>query len=67
MNVDIATWVRLLRNAIPTGSNVPAYTASFTGNMPSAGWVTSTPANPQNRGFFLLFIYFLFENTTVWW
>uniref|UniRef100_A0AAQ4Q523 protein kinase C n=1 Tax=Gasterosteus aculeatus aculeatus TaxID=481459 RepID=A0AAQ4Q523_GASAC len=37
MNVDIATWVRLLRNAIPTGSNVPAYTASFTGNMPSAG------------------------------
>uniref|UniRef100_G3NSB4 protein kinase C n=1 Tax=Gasterosteus aculeatus aculeatus TaxID=481459 RepID=G3NSB4_GASAC len=50
MNVDIATWVRLLRNAIPTGSNVPAYTASFTGNMPSAGWVTSTPANPQNRG-----------------
>uniref|UniRef100_A0A3B5MAY3 protein kinase C n=1 Tax=Xiphophorus couchianus TaxID=32473 RepID=A0A3B5MAY3_9TELE len=23
MNVDIATWVRLLRNAIPTGSNTP--------------------------------------------
>ncbi|XP_037332219.2 serine/threonine-protein kinase N1-like isoform X2 [Pungitius pungitius] len=37
MNVDIATWVRLLRNAIPTGGNVPAYTPSFTGNMPSAG------------------------------
>ncbi|KAM8844296.1 serine/threonine-protein kinase N2-like isoform 4-T4 [Spinachia spinachia] len=37
MNVDIATWVRLLRNAIPTGSNVPAYTPSFTCNMPSAG------------------------------
>ncbi|XP_026180229.1 serine/threonine-protein kinase N1b isoform X5 [Mastacembelus armatus] len=30
MNVDIATWVRLLRNAIPTGSNAPAYTPSFT-------------------------------------
>uniref|UniRef100_A0A8C7FAS1 protein kinase C n=1 Tax=Oncorhynchus kisutch TaxID=8019 RepID=A0A8C7FAS1_ONCKI len=26
MNVDIATWVRLLRNAIPTGNNVPSYT-----------------------------------------
>ncbi|MEQ2204005.1 Serine/threonine-protein kinase N1 [Xenoophorus captivus] len=24
MNVDIATWVRLLRNAIPSGSNTPA-------------------------------------------
>nr|XP_020478801.1 serine/threonine-protein kinase N1-like isoform X2 [Monopterus albus] len=30
MNVDIATWVRLLRNAIPTGNNTPAYTPSFT-------------------------------------
>ncbi|XP_034750433.1 serine/threonine-protein kinase N1b isoform X4 [Etheostoma cragini] len=29
MNVDIATWVRLLRNAIPSGSNAPAYTPSF--------------------------------------
>uniref|UniRef100_A0A673CM53 protein kinase C n=1 Tax=Sphaeramia orbicularis TaxID=375764 RepID=A0A673CM53_9TELE len=26
MNVDIATWVRLLRNAIPSGGNTPAYT-----------------------------------------
>uniref|UniRef100_A0A4W5RVV2 protein kinase C n=1 Tax=Hucho hucho TaxID=62062 RepID=A0A4W5RVV2_9TELE len=26
MDVDIATWVRLLRNAIPTGNNVPSYT-----------------------------------------
>uniref|UniRef100_A0A8C8D525 protein kinase C n=1 Tax=Oncorhynchus tshawytscha TaxID=74940 RepID=A0A8C8D525_ONCTS len=26
MNVDIATWVRLLRNAIPTGNNIPSYT-----------------------------------------
>uniref|UniRef100_A0A3Q3FQE9 protein kinase C n=1 Tax=Kryptolebias marmoratus TaxID=37003 RepID=A0A3Q3FQE9_KRYMA len=25
MNVDIATWVRLLRNAIPSGSNASAY------------------------------------------
>uniref|UniRef100_A0A8D3BXT5 protein kinase C n=1 Tax=Scophthalmus maximus TaxID=52904 RepID=A0A8D3BXT5_SCOMX len=32
MNVDIATWVRLLRNAIPSGSNTPAYTPSFTNN-----------------------------------
>ncbi|XP_033500931.2 serine/threonine-protein kinase N1b isoform X1 [Epinephelus lanceolatus] len=32
MNVDIATWVRLLRNAIPSGSNTPAYTPSFTSN-----------------------------------
>ncbi|XP_078126739.1 serine/threonine-protein kinase N1b isoform X1 [Sander vitreus] len=30
MNVDIATWVRLLRNAIPSGSNTTAYTPSFT-------------------------------------
>ncbi|KAM3597175.1 uncharacterized protein V6R79_000821 [Siganus canaliculatus] len=29
MNVDIATWVRLLRNAIPSGSNTPAFTPSF--------------------------------------
>ncbi|XP_028268618.1 serine/threonine-protein kinase N1b isoform X2 [Parambassis ranga] len=32
MNVDIATWVRLLRNAIPSGSNTAAYTPSFTSN-----------------------------------
>uniref|UniRef100_A0A3B4U1G9 protein kinase C n=1 Tax=Seriola dumerili TaxID=41447 RepID=A0A3B4U1G9_SERDU len=32
MNVDIATWVRLLRNAIPSGSNTSAYTPSFTSN-----------------------------------
>ncbi|XP_060921218.1 serine/threonine-protein kinase N1b isoform X2 [Labrus mixtus] len=32
MNVDIATWVRLLRNAIPSGGNAPAYTPSFSGN-----------------------------------
>ncbi|XP_019749107.1 serine/threonine-protein kinase N1-like isoform X1 [Hippocampus comes] len=29
MNVDISTWVRLLRNAIPSGSNPPAYAAAF--------------------------------------
>ncbi|CAN9505949.1 unnamed protein product [Ophioblennius macclurei] len=28
MNVDIATWVRLLRNAIPTGSNTPSFSSS---------------------------------------
>ncbi|KAI3360178.1 hypothetical protein L3Q82_014490 [Scortum barcoo] len=32
MNVDIATWVRLLRNAIPSGSNTPAYTPNFPTN-----------------------------------
>lgn len=32
MNVDIATFVRLLRNAIPSGSNTPAYTTGFTSN-----------------------------------
>ncbi|KAM7372438.1 hypothetical protein PAMP_009603 [Pampus punctatissimus] len=32
MNVDIATWVRLLRNAIPSGSNTSAYTPSFSSN-----------------------------------
>uniref|UniRef100_A0A8C3AP10 protein kinase C n=1 Tax=Cyclopterus lumpus TaxID=8103 RepID=A0A8C3AP10_CYCLU len=37
MNVDIATWVRLLRNAIPSGSNAPAYTPSFTGNTLTQG------------------------------
>jgi len=37
MNVDIATWVRLLRNAIPSGSNTPAYTPSFTSNTLSQG------------------------------
>ncbi|XP_037545364.1 serine/threonine-protein kinase N1 [Nematolebias whitei] len=35
MNVDIATWVRLLRNAIPSGSNTPAYTPSFSGSTPT--------------------------------
>ncbi|XP_030591354.1 serine/threonine-protein kinase N1b isoform X2 [Archocentrus centrarchus] len=28
MNVDIATWVRLLRNAIPSGSSTPSFTSS---------------------------------------
>ncbi|XP_056262210.1 serine/threonine-protein kinase N1-like isoform X2 [Pseudoliparis swirei] len=37
MNVDIATWVRLLRNAIPSGSNTPAYTPSFTGSTLTQG------------------------------
>ncbi|XP_054615039.1 serine/threonine-protein kinase N1-like isoform X2 [Dunckerocampus dactyliophorus] len=32
MNVDIGTWVRLLRNAIPSGSNPPAYTPGFSSN-----------------------------------
>ncbi|XP_056144643.1 serine/threonine-protein kinase N1b isoform X2 [Lampris incognitus] len=32
MNVDLATWVRLLRNAIPSGNNAATYTPSFTSN-----------------------------------
>ncbi|XP_072299625.1 serine/threonine-protein kinase N1b isoform X2 [Eucyclogobius newberryi] len=32
MNVDIATWVRLLRNAIPSGSNTSTYTPIFGNN-----------------------------------
>ncbi|XP_061606249.1 serine/threonine-protein kinase N1-like isoform X2 [Phyllopteryx taeniolatus] len=32
MNVDISTWVRLLRNAIPSGSNPPAYAPGFSSN-----------------------------------
>ncbi|XP_077413111.1 serine/threonine-protein kinase N1b isoform X2 [Vanacampus margaritifer] len=35
MNVDISTWVRLLRNAIPSGSNAPAYTPGFSSNTHS--------------------------------
>ncbi|KAJ0001510.1 hypothetical protein NQD34_006530 [Periophthalmus magnuspinnatus] len=43
MNVDIATWVRLLRNAIPSGSNTPTYTQSFSNNTLSnnTGYGTS--------------------------
>lgn len=44
MNVDIGTFVRLLRNAIPSGSNTPAYTTSFTSNtltQNSTGYVAS--------------------------
>uniref|UniRef100_A0A8D3CZQ7 protein kinase C n=1 Tax=Scophthalmus maximus TaxID=52904 RepID=A0A8D3CZQ7_SCOMX len=48
MNVDIATWVRLLRNAIPSGSNTPAYTPSFTNNTltQSTGYVAGVCARP---------------------
>ncbi|XP_017272239.1 serine/threonine-protein kinase N1b isoform X1 [Kryptolebias marmoratus] len=35
MNVDIATWVRLLRNAIPSGSNASAYAPSFSSSPPT--------------------------------
>lgn len=46
MNVDIATWVRLLRNAIPSGGNAPAYTPSFTSSTLAhgPGYVADTPA-----------------------
>uniref|UniRef100_A0A3B5QDB3 protein kinase C n=1 Tax=Xiphophorus maculatus TaxID=8083 RepID=A0A3B5QDB3_XIPMA len=54
MNVDIATWVRLLRNAIPTGSNTPAYTTSFSSNAVThtTGYGNDYPeagsGNPKN-------------------
>uniref|UniRef100_A0A8K9X1T6 protein kinase C n=1 Tax=Oncorhynchus mykiss TaxID=8022 RepID=A0A8K9X1T6_ONCMY len=41
MNVDIATWVRLLRNAIPTGNNVPSYTP-HTHSRSHSGYCTHT-------------------------
>uniref|UniRef100_A0A3P8TNH7 protein kinase C n=1 Tax=Amphiprion percula TaxID=161767 RepID=A0A3P8TNH7_AMPPE len=45
MNVDIATWVRLLRNAIPSGSNTPSYTPSFTSNTHSTGEISVEKLN----------------------
>uniref|UniRef100_A0AAQ5YXR2 protein kinase C n=1 Tax=Amphiprion ocellaris TaxID=80972 RepID=A0AAQ5YXR2_AMPOC len=54
MNVDIATWVRLLRNAIPSGSNTPSYTPSFTSNTHSTGYVTNGPAVWQKHDFNLI-------------
>ncbi|XP_035037117.2 serine/threonine-protein kinase N1 isoform X2 [Hippoglossus stenolepis] len=45
MNVDIATWVRLLRNAIPSGSNAPAYTPSFSSNTRSSGEISVEKLN----------------------
>ncbi|XP_062264391.1 serine/threonine-protein kinase N1b isoform X1 [Platichthys flesus] len=58
MNVDIATWVRLLRNAIPSGSNAPAYTPSFSSNTRSSGEISveklnlgsDSPPKPETRG-----------------
>uniref|UniRef100_A0AAX7SUE0 protein kinase C n=1 Tax=Astatotilapia calliptera TaxID=8154 RepID=A0AAX7SUE0_ASTCA len=42
MNVDIATWVRLLRNVIPSGSSAPSFTSSpltTSAGYAEAGWV----------------------------
>uniref|UniRef100_A0A672G356 protein kinase C n=1 Tax=Salarias fasciatus TaxID=181472 RepID=A0A672G356_SALFA len=52
MNVDIATWVRLLRNAIPTGSNTPAYTPSFSGNTltHNTGYETDVATSMPSSG-----------------
>uniref|UniRef100_A0A665WLA3 protein kinase C n=1 Tax=Echeneis naucrates TaxID=173247 RepID=A0A665WLA3_ECHNA len=68
MNVDIATWVRLLRNAIPSGSNTPAYTPNFTSStlMQSTGCVAyslSSLTERQNKtlhNFVLVFSFFFF-------
>lgn len=59
MNVDIATWVRLLRNAIPSGSNTPAYTPSFTSSTltHSPGYLT------ELQHWFTLIQHFSGENT----
>uniref|UniRef100_A0A665WLF9 protein kinase C n=1 Tax=Echeneis naucrates TaxID=173247 RepID=A0A665WLF9_ECHNA len=81
MNVDIATWVRLLRNAIPSGSNTPAYTPNFTSStlMQSTGCVAyslSSLTERQNKTlhnfvlvfsffFFFLFFFFLLKHIQV--
>uniref|UniRef100_A0A3Q1G718 protein kinase C n=1 Tax=Acanthochromis polyacanthus TaxID=80966 RepID=A0A3Q1G718_9TELE len=49
MNVDIATWVRLLRNAIPSGSNTPSYTPSFTSNTHSTGEISVEKLNLESE------------------
>uniref|UniRef100_A0A8C7RK01 protein kinase C n=1 Tax=Oncorhynchus mykiss TaxID=8022 RepID=A0A8C7RK01_ONCMY len=49
MNVDIATWVRLLRNAIPTGNNVPSYTP-HTHSRSHSGYCTHTHNLAQGKG-----------------
>uniref|UniRef100_A0A3Q3EW79 protein kinase C n=1 Tax=Labrus bergylta TaxID=56723 RepID=A0A3Q3EW79_9LABR len=62
MNVDIATWVRLLRNAIPSGGNAPAYTPSFSGNTNThiAGYVSRVcHSQPPSRS--LVIIHFIFK------
>ncbi|XP_049601829.1 serine/threonine-protein kinase N1 isoform X2 [Syngnathus scovelli] len=45
MNVDISTWVRLLRNAIPSGSNSPAYTPGFSSNTHTSGEISVEKLN----------------------
>uniref|UniRef100_A0A3B3U337 protein kinase C n=1 Tax=Poecilia latipinna TaxID=48699 RepID=A0A3B3U337_9TELE len=58
MNVDIATWVRLLRNAIPTGSNTPAYTPNFSSNTiaHTTGYGNDCPeARSEKNTFFSYF------------
>ncbi|XP_034567840.1 serine/threonine-protein kinase N1-like isoform X2 [Notolabrus celidotus] len=57
MNVDIATWVRLLRNAIPSGGNAPAYTQSFSASHSHTGEISveklnldsDSPHKPETR------------------
>uniref|UniRef100_A0A3Q4ATY8 protein kinase C n=1 Tax=Mola mola TaxID=94237 RepID=A0A3Q4ATY8_MOLML len=50
MNVDIATWVRLLRNAIPTGSSSASYIPNFTSNTltQSTGEISVEKLNLDN-------------------
>lgn len=42
MNVDIGTWVRLLRNAIPTANNSGTYSPNAHGLTLNTGWDTHT-------------------------
>uniref|UniRef100_A0A8C5GTW8 protein kinase C n=1 Tax=Gouania willdenowi TaxID=441366 RepID=A0A8C5GTW8_GOUWI len=48
MNVDVATWVRLLRNAIPTGGNTSGFTSSPLTH--STGCVLRNALVNPNRG-----------------
>ncbi|XP_074552674.1 serine/threonine-protein kinase N1b isoform X2 [Halichoeres trimaculatus] len=49
MNVDIATWVRLLRNAIPSGGNAPAYTQSFSASHAHTGEISVEKLNTETH------------------
>uniref|UniRef100_G3Q6L6 protein kinase C n=1 Tax=Gasterosteus aculeatus aculeatus TaxID=481459 RepID=G3Q6L6_GASAC len=48
MNVDIGTWVRLLRNAIPTANNSGTYSPNTQGLMLSAGKQRKGPLSLQD-------------------
>uniref|UniRef100_A0A3P8WG88 protein kinase C n=1 Tax=Cynoglossus semilaevis TaxID=244447 RepID=A0A3P8WG88_CYNSE len=53
MNIDIATWVRLLRNAIPSGTNSPTYTPIFSSSteisVEKLNLGSDSPPKPESR------------------